>query len=131
MTVGRALGGPLTRRVGSERLLAVALAVAAAGFGVFWLVPSSTIAVVGLGVTGCGRSLLYPLTLALGDRRGRRANRLGGLRARHLPPGSRSPIAPFALGGLADTSDLQVAYAIVPVLLGLGAVALAAAHRRR
>ena len=34
-------------------------------------------------------------------------------------------VAPFALGGLADASDLQVAYAIVPVLLGLGAVALA------
>ena len=42
MTVGRALGGPLTRRFGSERLIAVALAVAAAGFVVFWLVPSST-----------------------------------------------------------------------------------------
>jgi fucose permease len=129
MTVGRALGGPLTRRFGSERLIAVALAVAAAGFVVFWLVPSSTVAVVGLGVTGSGVSLLYPLTLALGIAAAGGRTDSAAARAA-FAAGIAIAIAPFALGGLADVSDLQVAYAIVPVLLGLGAVALTAAHRR-
>ena len=121
--------GPLTRRFGSERLIAVALAVAAAGFAVFWLVPSSTVAVVGLGVTGSGVSLLYPLTLALGIAAAGGRTDSAAARAA-FAAGIAIAIAPFALGGLADVSDLQVAYAIVPVLLGLGAVALAAAHRR-
>src|SRR6188508_1963368 len=127
MTVGRALGGPLTRRFGSERLIAVALAVAAAGFAVFWLVPSSTAAVVGLGVTGSGVSLLYPLTLALAIAAAGGRTDSASSRAAFA---SGIAVAPFALGGLADISDLQVAYAIVPALLGLGAVALAAARRR-
>jgi fucose permease len=129
MTVGRALGGPLTRRFGSERLIAVALAVAAAGFAVFWLVPSSTVAVVGLGITGSGVSLLYPLTLALGIAAAGGRTDSAATRAA-FAAGIAIALAPFALGGLADVSDLQVAYAIVPALLALGAVALGAAHRR-
>ena len=123
------LGGPLTRRFGSERLIAVALAVAAAGFAVFWLVPSSTAAVVGLGITGSGVSLLYPLTLALGIAAAGGRTDSAAARAA-FAAGIAIAVAPFVLGGLADASDLQVAYAIVPALLVLGAVALAAAHRR-
>lgn len=130
MTAGRALGGPLTKRFGSEPLLAVALAVAAAGFSVFWLVPSSVLAVLGLGLTGVGVSLLYPLTLALGIAAAGGRTDSAAARAA-FAAGIAIAVAPFALGGLADASDLQVAYAIVPVLLGLGAVALAAARRRR
>jgi fucose permease len=129
MTAGRLLGGPLTKRFGSEALLAVALAVAAAGFAVFWLVPSSEAAVLGLGLTGSGVSLLYPLTLALGI--GAAGGRTDAAAARAaFAAGIAIALAPFALGGLADVSDLQVGYSIVPVLLGLGAVVLAAARRR-
>jgi fucose permease len=130
MTAGRVLGGPLTKRFGSEPLLAVALAVAATGFAVFWLVPSSAVAVFGLGLTGAGVSLLYPLTLALGIAAAGGRTDSAAARAA-FAAGIAIALAPFALGGLADVSDLQVAYAIVPLLLGLGAVALAAAHRRR
>jgi fucose permease len=129
MTAGRALGGPLTKRFGSEPLLAVALAVAASGFAVFWLVPSSAAAVFGLGVTGVGVSLLYPLTLALGIAAAGGRTDSAAARAA-FAVGVAIALAPFALGGLADVSDLQVAYGIVPALLGLGAVALAAAHGR-
>ena len=130
MTAGRAFGGPLTRRFGSERLLAVALVVSAAGFAVFWLVPSSAMAVFGLGVTGAGVALLYPLTLALGIAAAGGRTDSAAARAA-FAAGIAIAIAPFALGGLADATDLQVAYAIVPALLGLGAVALVAADRRR
>jgi fucose permease len=129
MTAGRVLGGPLTKRFGSEPLLAVALAVAAAGFAVFWLVPSSAVAVGGLGLTGAGVSLLYPLTLALGIAAAGGRTDSAAARAA-FAAGIAIALAPFALGGLADVSDLQVAYAIVPVLLGLGAVALAGARGR-
>jgi fucose permease len=129
MTAGRVLGSPLTKRYGSEPLLAAALAVAAAGFMIYWLVPSSTGAVFGLAVTGAGVSLLYPLTLALGI--GAAGGRTDAASARAaFAAGIAIALAPFALGGLADVSDLQVAYGIVPVLLGLGAIALAAARRR-
>jgi fucose permease len=128
MTAGRALGGQLTKRFGSEPLLAVALAVAATGFGVFWLVPSSSVAVFGLGLTGAGVSLLYPLTLALGIAAAGGRTDSAAARAA-FAAGIAIALAPFALGGLADVSDLQVAYAIVPVLLGVGAVALAGARR--
>ena len=129
MTAGRAMGGPLTRRFGSEPLLAGALALAATGFAFFWLLPSSTIAVVGLGVTGAGVSLLYPLTLALGIAAAGGRTDSAAARAA-FAAGIAIAVAPFALGGLADASDLQAAYAIVPALLGLGAVALAAARRQ-
>ena len=130
MTAGRALGGQLTKRFGSEPLLAASLTVAATGFAVFWLVPSSTVAVSGLSLTGAGVSLLYPLTLALGIAAAGGRTDSAAARAA-FAAGIAIAVAPFALGGLADATDLQVAYAIVPVLLGLGAVALLAAHRRR
>ena len=128
MTVGRVLGGRLTTRYGSQPLLGAALAVAAAGFTIFWLVPPSAVAVVGLALTGAGVSLLYPLTLALGIAAAGGRTDSAAARAA-FAAGIAVAVAPFALGGLADVSDLQVAYAIVPVLLGLGAVALAAARR--
>jgi fucose permease len=96
---------------------------------IYWLVPSSAGAVFGLAVTGAGVSLLYPLTLALGI--GAAGGRTDAASARAaFAAGIAIALAPFALGGLADVSDLQVAYGIVPVLLGLGAIALAAARRR-
>ncbi len=91
MTVGRALGGPLTRRFGSERLIAVALAVAAAGFAVFWLVPSSTAGGRRARRHGLGRVAALPA-----HARARRSPRPEGeptrrQRAQHSLRGSRSP----------------------------------------
>jgi fucose permease len=128
MTLGRVVGGALTKRFASEPLLAVALGVAATGFLAFWLVPSSAAAVAGLGLTGAGVSLLYPLTLALGIHAAGGRTDSAAARAA-FAAGLAIAIAPFALGGLADLRGLQAAYAIVPALLALGVVALAAAHR--
>src|SRR6188508_3312496 len=82
-----------------------------------------------IGVTGSGVSLLYPLTLALAIAAAGGRTDSAAARAA-FAAGIAIAVAPFALGGLADVSDLQVAYAIVPALLGLGAVALATARRR-
>jgi fucose permease len=127
MTAGRAVGTPLTRRFWPEPLLAAALLVAAAGFVLYWLAPA-VVSVAGLFVTGAGVSLLYPLTLALGiEAAGGRTDAAAARAA--FAAGLAIAIAPFALGALADAAGLQAAYVIVPALLGLGVVALAAARR--
>ena len=75
-------------------------------------------------------ALLYPLTLALGIAAAGGRTDSAAARAA-FAAGIAIAVAPFALGGLADATDLQVAYAIVPALLGLGAVALVLADHRR
>ena len=127
MTAGRALGSPLTRRFGPEPLLLVALGVAAVGFVLYWLGPSGA-SVAGLGVTGAGVSLLYPLTLALGVRAAGGRTDSAAARAA-FAAGLAIAIAPIALGALADAAGLQAAYVIVPSLMALGVLALAAATR--
>lgn len=128
MTIGRLAGGWLAKRATPERLLAIALALAAAAFVVFWLVPSGSAAVAALGVTGIGVALLYPLTLALAI--GSAEGRTDAASARAaFATGTAIAVAPFALGALADAAGLRAAYAIVPALAALAVVALAAARR--
>jgi fucose permease len=128
MTVGRVVGGWLAKRVDPARILAVALALAAAGFLVFWLAPAE-LSVVGLGLTGCGVSVLYPLTLALaiaasGGRTDAASVRVG------FAAGAAIAVAPFVLGALADAAGLRAAYTVVPLLIALGAGALLVARRQ-
>jgi fucose permease len=128
MTVGRVGGGWLAKRVASEKLLVAALALASAAFLAFWLVPSGVAAAAALVVTGIGVALLYPLTLALAI--GAAGGRTDAASARAgFAAGIAIAVAPFALGALADAAGLRAAYAIVPVLALLGAVALAGARR--
>jgi fucose permease len=113
--------------VGAERLLAAALGVATLGFAAYWLLPSAAGAVVGLGATGIGVALFYPLTLALGIRAAGGRTDSAAARAA-FAAGIAIAVVPFVLGALADLVGLQIAYAIVPALLGLALIALAAAH---
>jgi predicted MFS family arabinose efflux permease len=128
MTVGRFAGGPLAKRVSSERLLAAALALAGAAFLTFWLVPWAGAAVVALCITGMGVALLYPLTLALAIAASGGRTDAASVRA-GFASGIAIAVAPFALGGLADAAGLRAAYAVVPALAVLGAVALMLARR--
>ena len=72
MTVGRLAGGFVAKRVRAERLLAVALAVAAAGFGAYWLLPSAAGSIAGLAVTGAGVAIAPFVLGALADSTGLR-----------------------------------------------------------
>jgi fucose permease len=128
MTAGRVAGGRLARRTPGARLLAGALAVAAAGFGCFWLLPPAAAAVAGLALTGTGVSLLYPVTLSLAlDASGGRTDAASARAA--FASGFAIAVAPFALGAFADEAGLRAAYGLVPVLLAAGAFALARASR--
>lgn len=129
MTAGRVVGGRLARRLPAGRLLAGALAVAATGFGGFWLLPPAVAAVVGLAVAGAGIALLYPVTLALALEVSRGRTDAASARAA-FASGFAIAVAPFVLGALADAAGLRAAYAIVPVLLAAGAVALTIALGR-
>ena len=63
--VGRASGSRLARRFAAARLLAVALAVAAAGFAVLWPAASPAQVFAGLSVIGLGLGNLFPFALAV------------------------------------------------------------------
>lgn len=129
MTAGRVAGSPLAKRFRTQPLLFVAVAVAAAGFLVFWLVDSPAATLAGLAVTGLGIALLYPLTLALAiEASGGRTDAASARAA--FAAGIAIAVAPFALGVVADEAGLVAAYAIVPLLLAAGAAVLLTARSR-
>jgi MFS family permease len=117
MATARGLAAPITRRLGTTRvLMLVCTGVAAAGFGLFWVAPNMVLAAAGLLVAGVGCALLYPTTVSrvvavwphAPDRAAARAALASGLAI---------GIAPFALARLSDVTGLRNAYLIVPVLL--------------
>ncbi|GAA2435206.1 hypothetical protein GCM10010191_57290 [Actinomadura vinacea] len=115
MALGRSAASRAVR-LGEERLLIGAPAVAAAGFAVFWTVPQPAVALAGLLVTGLGVALLYPLILAAAleewpDRPGRAAARCA------LASGVAIGTGPPLLGALADLAGLRAASLLAPVLL--------------
>jgi MFS family permease len=128
MTVGRVVGGPFARRIPAVQMLGVALAVTAAGFVLFWAPAWAPAAVAGLGVTGLGVALLYPLTLSLALAASGGRTDAASARAA-FASGVAIALAPFALAALADAAGLRVAYAVVPVLLAVGSGALVVARR--
>jgi MFS family permease len=126
---GRLSGAALTRGGaawrGPRALTAASLAVALAGFLVFWLSGASPIALAGLLVTGLGVANLYPLTLgltmaALPGESGRAAARALVL------TGIAAMGAPFVLSLLADRWGVSRAFVIEPVLIVAAALLLAA-----
>lgn len=121
---GRTLGSRMARRHPPTRLLAFALAVAAAGFALLW--SSSTIvqAMVGLSLLGVGLGNLFPMgmSVAVALAPGRAVLASG----RAVAISSFAVLlAPLTVGTLADATSLKAALAVVPVLLLLAAVGLA------
>jgi predicted MFS family arabinose efflux permease len=126
---GRAGGAGLTSRPGlAARLVGLSLALAAAGFGAFWLSHQPVAALAGLLVTGLGVANLYPLSLALALQaapgRTDAANALT-----QLLGGVIVIVAPIALGALASRIGLSAAFAVEPVLIVASALLLAGGTR--
>jgi predicted MFS family arabinose efflux permease len=63
--VGRTLGSRLARRYGPARLLAIALGVTAAGFGVLWPSTAPVPSLAGLSLLGIGLGNLFPMGVSL------------------------------------------------------------------
>jgi MFS family permease len=125
---GRTLGSRLARRHDPARLLALALAVAAAGFAILWPSTAPAQALVGLVLLGIGLGNLFPMgisvTVALVP--GRMALASG----RAVSTTSVAVLlAPLTVGALADATSLTAALAIFPVLLVLAAACLTLVRR--
>ena len=130
VVAGRTLGSRLARRHEPARLLALALAVTAAGFAVLWPSTGPTQALVGLSLLGIGLGNLFPMgmsvTVALAPGRAVAASgRAVGMTSFAVL------LAPLTVGALADATSLTAALAVVPVLLALAAAGLAIVHRAR
>ena len=130
VVVGRTVGSRLARRHDPSRLLALALAVAAVGFAVFWPAGGPVQALAGLALLGVGIGNLFPMALSV---------------AVALAPGQAAAasgravtmtslavlLAPLTVGALADATSLKVALGVVPVFMCLAAAALVLARRAR
>jgi fucose permease len=123
MTVGRVLGGWISRRTRAEPILLAALTTAGIGFVFFWLVDASAAALAGLGITGLGIALLYPLTLTLAINAAEGRTDAATARAA-FAAGIAMAVAPFVLGAIADGVGLVGAFAVVPTLMVGGLAAL-------
>ncbi|QTE31597.1 MFS transporter [Pengzhenrongella sicca] len=124
MSAARFIVGPLSLRKAPEKLLLVAFAVAAAGWWILWAATTPTLALAGLVIAGFGYGAQYPLSIALVLRASRGRPDRAQARAT-LGSGIAIGIAPFLLGALADQFGTHDAFVLVPVLLAVGAGAVA------
>ncbi len=130
VVAGRILGSRLARLYHPARLLALALAVAAAGFAVLWPSTEPAQALVGLSLLGIGLGNLFPLgtSLTIGLAPGQAVHASGRVVAVTSLSGL---LAPLTIGPLADATTLTAALGVVPLLLAFGAAGLALVGRAR
>src|SRR3954469_8866352 len=128
VVAGRVLGSRLARRHDPVRLLAIALAVTAAGFAILWPSRGPAQALAGLSLLGIGLGNLFPMglsvTVALAPDRTALAS------ARAVAVTSFAVLlAPLTVGTLADATSLTAALAVVPVVLVFAAAGLTLVRR--
>jgi MFS family permease len=128
VVVGRVLGSRLARRHDPARLLALALAVTAAGFAVLWPSTGPGQALVGLALLGVGLGNLFPMGLAVTVSLAPGRAALASARAVGMVS-LAVLLAPLTVGALADATSLTAALGVVPVTLVLAAVGLALVRR--
>ncbi len=122
---GRATASRLARRHAPQRLLALALAIAAVGFAVLWPATSAVQVLAGLAVIGLGLGNLFPFALAVTVALAPDRAQLASSRA-VLAGSSAVLIAPLTIGALADATSITGALLGVLVALALAAAGLAA-----
>src|SRR3954447_23780580 len=128
VVAGRALGSRLARRHEAVHLIAVALAVTAAGFAILWPSTAPAQALAGLSLLGFGLGNLFPMgmsvTIALAPDRAALAS------GRAVMVTSFAVLlAPVTVGTLADATSLKAALGVVPVALALAAATLRLVRR--
>jgi fucose permease len=130
VVAGRALGSRLARRHDPARLLALALAVTAAGFAIVWPSTGPAQALVGLSLLGIGLGNLFPMgmSVAVALAPGRAVLASG----RTVAMTSFAVLlAPLTVGTLADATSLKAALGAVPIMLVLAASGLTLMRRAR
>jgi fucose permease len=116
MVLGRLAGARVLRRVSAAQVVHGSLAVAMAGFLIYWRARAPGPAFLGLFVCGMGVACLYPTILSLAlatteasDAAAARATLASGVAIFSLP---------LLLAAAADALGIRAAHAIVAVLLG-------------
>jgi fucose permease len=130
VVAGRSLGSRLARRHDPARLLALALAVAAAGFAVLWPSTGPAQALVGLTLLGIGLGNLFPMGLSVTVTLAPGQAVLASGRAVAMTSFAVL-LAPLTVGTLADATSLKAALGVLPVILALAAAALTLVRRAR
>jgi hypothetical protein len=119
MALGRAAVAAITRLTKTiEATIQLAVAVALSGFMLFWVSHSPWLAAVGLGGTGLGIALLYPITVARYVAAAGGGSTHASARAA-LASGCAIGIAPFLLALISGAVGLHLAYLLVPALFVL------------
>jgi len=121
---GRFMASRLGLRFSDLRLLLFSMALVAAGFPFYWLLPGPVLAFLGLVFCGFGTANFYPLIFSLALSRAERAGR----RASSLAPiasGLAIALAPWILGRLGDGIGMKAALLYVPLgLVVMGSLLL-------
>ena len=130
VVAGRTLGSRLARQHDPAWLLALALAITAAGFAILWPSTGPAQALVGLSLLGIGLGNLFPMgmsvTVALAPGQAVLAS------GRAVAMTSFAVLlAPLTVGTLADATSLTAALGVVPVALALAAAGLILVRRAR
>lgn len=116
MMVGRAVGARISLRVKPIRFYFVALAVSAAGFGLFWTAPIAALAVAGLFVAGLGNAMHYPLAISMALAAApAQPDRAAGVMSYSM--GLSFGAGPLLLGLVADRVGAHPALLLVPLFI--------------
>ena len=123
VAIGRTIGARLALRLPAHLLLVAGWLVALAGFIAFWRAGATPTAVLGLLVTGVGLSVTFPLLLD------RSVLILPGRPDRALSTamafvGLASGLGPLLMGALTTRFGVQAAFALVPVFMAVGLLAV-------
>ena len=135
MAISRLSGERLERRCGGYRLLVCGTSLACCGLLVAVLLPSGIAAYAGFALAGLGLAFGFPVTMGLASAAGRRDDSSGG--EREL--GFLTTVAysaflggPPIVGGIAQATNLAVAFGAVAVIVALSVPAvLGARHAQR
>ncbi len=125
MLIGRMSGDHILERIGSKRLLTVAIAFAAAGAAVVVVSPVAPLALAGLVVWGLGTSVMFPqLYATAATLKGVSAG--AGLGAMGVGQRLGFMLAPVCVGALADWRTLRTAIAL---LIGFATITILTTRR--
>jgi len=116
MILGRILGSRLVQRFSTRGVVTAAILIAGIGFIAFWRANNTILALSGLFITGLGVANLYPLILSLAISTAPGKTVQAGARAT-LASGTAILTLPLVLGRLADSVGIDLAYALVLLLL--------------
>lgn len=126
---GRFGGARLVLRFRPATVLLGALTLTLAGWLLFWTSTITPLAYAGLGLSGLGLSVLFPLGLArIIDTSGGRPNQASG--SASIWSGVGAGVGPLMLGALGDGFGTHTAFLLAPALIGLAAGGILSSRTR-